>query len=262
MTFDVRLPAPLPSAAASPDHGAGLLLRSRSGDPDGPETVRLPLAPVAGDPGTLRAALPSTVRLAEGRWNVFLALDGAPPRRLLPGVNDLRSLMDRVPHADRTWLGVYIPYATKNGNLSVRSWQRWPHAEAGELRVVDGGLVLRGRLYGAGVAPGARLEAWARRHPDGPPVVVEAVAEGTGFTAELPYPPLAAHPVWDLWLRPGGSAEPVRVARILDDIADKKRIFTYPAERVRPASGDGPDVTVTPYYTLSNDLAVRVDAQD
>lgn len=261
LTFDVRLPE-----GTDPGQDPGLLLRLRPG-PDGEtETVRLPLAPVEdGAPALiLRAALPSTVPLAEGRWNVFLALDDQEPRRLVPGVNDLRSLVDRTPRESRTWLGVRIPYATKHGNLSVRAWLRWPHAEAGSLRVMDGGLVLCGRLYGAEITPTARLEARPRRG-GAASVHAEVDAEGADFTAVLPYPPLAGHQLWDLWLSPGEGEKAVRVARILDDVPDKKRIFTYPAQRIEPLPGQesGTAVetvaTATPYYTLNNDLALRVD---
>ena len=259
LTFDVRVPAA--SFPAEGPHGAALLLRSRPGKSGVSETVRLPLTPAGDAPGTLRAALPSTVQLAEGRWNAFLALDGAEPRRLVPGVNDLRSLVDRTPRADRTWLGVRIPYPTKHGNLSVRSWLRWPHAEAGALRVMDGGLVLCGRLYGAEVTRTARLEARARRGGSAAPVLAEVAMEGPEFTAVLPYHELAGHPLWDLWLRPSEDAEGVRIARILDDVPDKKRIFTYPAQPLDPGlpAADGRTATATPYYTLNNDLAVRVD---
>jgi hypothetical protein len=229
------------------------------------------------------------MRLTEGRWNVFLTLEGQGPRRLSPGVNDLRWLVDRTPQEGSTWLGVRIPYSTEHGNLSVRSWLRWPHAEAGSLRVMDGGLALSGRLYGAEAAPTARLEAWPRRGED-PPVLAEVTAEGQDFSAVLPYPPLAEHQLWDLWLRPAADAEAVRVARILDDIPDKKRIFTFPSLPLSPLPGAEttvtPDSTTTcstttdstaphgeqpeipeprrvvtakPYYTLNNDLAVRVD---
>lgn len=278
LTFDVRLPTAATDGA--PPEDAALLLRRRSRASGASDTVRLPLAPVEGDVA-LRAALPSTVPLAEGRWNVFLVVGDGEPRRLVPGVNDLRSLVDRTPRADRTWLGVRIPYPTKHGNLSVRSWLRWPHAEAGSLRVMEGGLVLCGRLYGAEISGTARLEAHARRGEE-PPVVAEVAADGADFTCVLPYPGLVGHPLWDLWLRPHEGAEPVRIARILDDVPDKKRIFTYPSQRITGTTGiavppggmtagaDGAagagivdtGATATPYYTLNNDLAVRIDGPD
>ncbi|WP_301125692.1 hypothetical protein [Streptomyces cacaoi] len=265
LTFDVRLS----DDAAAGQESPGLLLRRRPDLSGETEEIRLPLAPVEdarpareGTGLVLRAALPSTVQMTEGRWNVFLALEGQEPRRLAPGLNDLRSLVDRTPREGRTWLGVRIPYATKHGNLSVRAWQRWPHAEAGTLRVVDNGLVLNGRLHGARLDTGARLEARPRRAGGAAGTVhVEVAVDGEEFTAELPYPPLAVHRLWDLWLRPAEGVDAVRVARILDDIPDKKRIFTYPAQRIElPPGAEKPEpCTATPYYTLNNDLAVRVD---
>ncbi|NLU69060.1 hypothetical protein HCC30_17600 [Streptomyces sp. HNM0574] len=272
LTFDVRLPYGDPAR-----QDAALLLRRRGAAEGASGTVRLPLAPV-GPQGPLRAALPSIMTLPEGRWDAYLVTDGpdgsgeSEPQRLLPGLHDLRSLVDRTPRSGRTWLGVRIPYATRYGNLTVRAWLRWPHAEAGELRVTDSGLTLRGRLYGAGLGPSARLEAWARGAAEQPPVVVAAPADdggrgtpggdgsaGAAFAAELPYAGLVGHEVWDLWLRPDETAAPVRIARILDDVADKKRIFTYPQLNVPGDSGQaGEGCSVRPYYTLDNDLSLRV----
>jgi hypothetical protein len=252
---------------------AALLLRRRGGGEGPADTVRLPLGS-AGTKGTLRAVLPSIMTLPEGRWDASLVLAGGEPQRLLPGVHDLRSLIDRVPRQGRTWLGVRIPYATKYGNLTVRSWLRWPHVEAGQLRVADGSMVLHGRLYGARLGGTARLEAHARDAAATPVCVpVSRRADGPGgeegtereeltsdLSAALPLAALpAAAKVWDLWLRPQEGAEAVRVARILDDVADKKRIFSYPLQRVADAGGDR---TVRPFYTLDNDLSVRVSCAE
>ncbi|GAA2438663.1 hypothetical protein [Streptomyces macrosporus] len=258
LSFDIALP----DVAERWD--AALLLRLRNSDPE--ESVRLPLVPLSdGSDGTvLRATLPSTVPLAEGRWDAYLVFGEEEPRRLLPGCNDLRSLVDRVPRTDRTWLGVRIPYATKYGNLSVRSWLRWPHAEVGEIWPVDGGVTVRGRLYGAELAPDARLEARPRRAKA--PTVTGPVTstDGPGFTARLAYDELArereAGEEWEVWLRPGADAEPVRVARILDDIADKHRILRYPAQPVAGGAGDEDgELWARPYYTGANDLSVRLE---
>ncbi|MCG3044068.1 hypothetical protein L7D48_26410 [Streptomyces sp. S1A] len=265
LSFDITLPG------VAERWDAALLLRLRDFDPE--ESVRLPLEPLSGDPdgSVLRAVLPSTVPLAEGRWDAYLVIGEGEARRLLPGCCDLRPLVDRVPRTDRTWLGVRIPYATKYGNLSVCSWLRWPHAEAGDIWPADGGLTVHGRLYGAELTPTARLEARPRRAaaPDGgqarpvtaPVTPVDVPAQGHGFTARLAYGDLAREPGaegdWQLWLRPGEDAEPVRVARILDDIVDKHRILRYPA---RPVAADGGgELTARPYYTGANDLAVRLE---
>nr|WP_074466968.1 hypothetical protein [Streptomyces sp. WMMB 322] len=276
LTFDVRLPGGGTAGAGSPAGDAAMLLRLRGGD--GPaDTVRLPLGPAEGE-GTLRAVLPSIMSLPEGRWDAYLALDGREPRRLLPGVHDLRSLIGRVPRQGRTWLGVRIPYATKYGNLTVRSWLRWPHAEAGPLCVSDGCLVLRGRLYGARLSVTARLEAHPRggegevREPVSVPVLLDGTDPGgqekggscpdssepdPPFTAQLPLDAVVSgHRVWDLWVRPSSGEEPVRLARILDDVPDKGKIFTYPPQRV--TGPHGAIRSVRPYYTLGNDLSLRL----
>ncbi|MCF3143000.1 hypothetical protein [Streptomyces platensis] len=258
LTFDLNAPQDTHTTWS-----AALVLRLRGGD-GADDEVRLPLGPNGA--GRLRAVLPSTVALAEGRWNAYADLgDGRDPRRLLPGVNDLRSLVDRRPLAGIGRLGVRIPYATKFGNLALRSWLRGPHAEAGDILVAPDGMTVSGRLYGVVPAAGARAEARARRDPKSPEtapatVAVPLTVEGADFTFTLPYAELAdrwAHgsEPWDLWLRLADGARSVRIARLLDDVADKKQVFSYPALPVPAAAGE---LRIGPYYTLDNDLALRV----
>ncbi|MEU5028593.1 hypothetical protein [Streptomyces milbemycinicus] len=257
-----------PGLDGGPD--AALVLVRRGADP-GPEgEVRLPLAPT--EDGRLQAALPSTVPLLEGRWDVHMARGEAETQRLAPGLNDLRSLVDRKPGPSTSPLAVRIPYPTKHGNLSLRSWRRAPHAEAGELRVEGGGLAVRGRLYRvehpaewlAGAVAEARFRSepsrvWTGRlEPDG-----GSGADGSEFSFTLPLAELAdgwkgGEEAWDLWLRPADpDAAPARLARILDDVPDKKEIFTYPAQPVAAPHGAA---KAGPYYTVNNDLAVRVES--
>ncbi|WP_309252249.1 MULTISPECIES: hypothetical protein [unclassified Streptomyces] len=241
LTFDVT------------DHGAAgsayLVLVERAGG----QEMRLPLAQV--DDGRLRASLPIGVELAEGRWDAFAEVAGGEPARLAPGVNDLRSLVDRAPSGSRGHVAVRIPYATKNGNLSVRSWRRAPHAEAGELLITGTELSVHGRVYGTPIT--AKASAELRARDDGPVFRGEVDVDGSEFTLRIAYEELSEGR-WDLWVRPGGEDGPeVRVARLLDDIADKKQIFAYP---VTPFAAAGRDLTAEPYYTGDNDLAVVVRA--
>lgn len=83
LTFDVT--------AGGASGTAHLVLRRREGQ----EEVGLPLAP-AGD-GRLRAALPSTVALPEGRWDAYARVSDDEPLRLAPGATDLRALTARTP---------------------------------------------------------------------------------------------------------------------------------------------------------------------
>ncbi|WP_282089094.1 hypothetical protein [Streptomyces tendae] len=256
LTFDV---------AARGNTGAALLvLRRRVTDAVGAvdsaaDTVSLPLAPAAE--GRLRAALPSSVSLPEGRWDAYARLSDGRPRRLVPGVTDLRSLAERTPSGLLGHVAVRIPYATRQGNLTVRSWLRAPHAEAVELRLASGGLTVRGRVYGTQLVPGADAELRARPDDgeggrDGGGVRrVEVAAERTEFAFTVAYDGLAPGR-WDLWLRPAGDAGPVvRLARLLDDVADKNPVLTFPRARVRTPHGP---VEAGPYYTRDNDLSLAV----
>ncbi|MFF4602186.1 hypothetical protein ACFY12_05425 [Streptomyces sp. NPDC001339] len=262
LTFDLTAPQ---DAAGS--WSAALVLRRRGGD-GADDEMRLPLGPNGA--GRLRAVLPSTVALAEGRWNAYADLgDGQDPRPLQLGVNDLGSLVDRRPLAGIGRLGVRIPYATAFGDLALRSWLRGPHAEAGDILVAPDGMTVSGRLYGAVPAAGARAEARARRVPGAPDAELATVTaplavDGADFTFTLSYEELAGHweaggSRWDLWLRPAEGAHPVRLARLLDDVADKKQAVSYPALPVRAATGR---FRIGPYYTLDNDLAIRVTGPD
>ena len=255
LSFDIA-DAGRPGAVGSWD--AALLLRLRGGqDGAADDELRLPLVPAAD--GRLRAALPSTVALPEGRWDAYVADAGGEAERLMPGLNDLRSLVDRRPDTGRGSVAVRIPYTTKHGNLSVRSWLRGPHAEAAEIHVLDGSVAVHGRLYGAQAGPEAVAEARSRRDPAAVRTV-PVTADGSQFSFTLFYQELAGfweggQETWDLWLRPARGAGAVRVARILDDVADKKPIFHYPAQPLSPPHGQA---RIGPYYTQDNDLSVRM----
>ncbi|WP_328316710.1 transferase [Streptomyces sp. NBC_00388] len=243
-------------AGPGPD---GLVLeRRKSGD-----RVRLALTrPPHGRP---EAVLDASAELGEGRWDVFAGGGPAGEQRVEPGLRDLRTLIDRIPGPTAATVTARIPYRTADGTLAVRSWSRSPHAEAGELTVRDSSLTLRGRLYGAVPGGDAVVEARLRGVP-GQVHRESARPGGDGaFSCTLPYGPLAGGDAaggrfWDLWLRPEGVARGgpgVRIGRILDDIADRKSVFVYPGSPC--GGGAAPGVTATPYYTVDNDLSVRID---
>ncbi|MEV6795851.1 transferase [Streptomyces sp. NPDC051320] len=254
---------------------AALVLKRRSSDD------RVTLALTATGDGRLRTVLSAGVELAEGRWDVFAECGSEGERRIDPGLRDLRMLVDRMPPAAARTVVARVPYRTVNGKLSLRCWMRSPHAEAGELTVRDGALTVRGQLYGSVLGAHAAVQArlrGARGH-----VHREAVtgdADG-GFSCTLPYRPLAGDGaaesrLWDLSLLPEGPNGPeIRISRILDDLADRKSVFVYPpsffavtdrgsGEGDTDAGGDGrggadPVARAAPYYTVDNDLSVRVD---
>ncbi|MFG3551314.1 hypothetical protein [Streptomyces sp. NPDC047725] len=242
LTFDV--------AANGGTATAHLVLRRQ----DAGDEVGLPLAPIAE--GRLRAALPSSVALPEGRWDAYARVSGGEPRRLVPGVTDLRPLAERTPSGLLGHVAVRIPYAGRQGGLTVRSWLRAPHAEAARLGHEDDALTVRGRVYGAPLGPGAHAELRARPGTGGGATHrLDVSRDRADFRLTVGYAMLAPG-MWDLWLRPAGESGPsVRVARLLDDVADKHPVLVRPPARVETPYGP---VAAGPCYTRDNDLSVSV----
>ncbi|MEE1928935.1 hypothetical protein V1J52_12240 [Streptomyces sp. TRM 70351] len=232
-----------------------VLLQRRGGESP-VDTVHLPLTEEV--PGVLSAQLPLALHLAEGRWDVYAAPAGTGRTRLRPGVYDLRTLAGGAAAAGHfAGAAVCVPYTTKYGNLSLRTWLREPHAEAGAIHLAGRTGTVEGRLHGAELAGGARLEVRARG-ASGPAHALPVTRDGQDFTAALALgalPAPADGPArFELWLRPDDAAPPVRVARLLDDVPDKRAVFRYPAV----ALGDGREAAFV--YTADNDLDVEVRA--
>ncbi|MFF3751486.1 hypothetical protein ACFYYH_13670 [Streptomyces sp. NPDC002018] len=263
----IRLTAPAAPATATASAPAAafrprLLLRLRP--PKGrPEEVRrvFDLEPAPGQ-DRWQATIDPAPAFAEGRWDAYvLPAPGEPRRRLLSGVRDLRALLtDRAPDRTASPLAVRIPYATLDGYFAVRAWLHPTHAEVDRIRVADGGMTVRGRLFGAGLDTGAA--ALLRRRGKGGTVrEAELTAEGehafsfvVGYRDLLGAPGGSAGPaVWDVFVRPSADAPRVRVARLLDDLADRKKVFVYPATAL-----DG--LHARPYYTVDNDLSLEITA--
>ncbi|WP_149180618.1 hypothetical protein [Streptomyces sp. TRM49041] len=233
ITFDIAA-----DDAAEPT----LVLRRRGSDPA--DETRLPLTPAAE--GHSRAVLPSTVELAEGRWDVYV---GA--RAVEPGIRDVRALVDHLPEPAGP-VAARVPYPTADGRLAVRSWLRDRHAEAGDITFGEDNCTVEGMLYGTELGEGAVAEARLGDQVREVPVD----GEKDTFTFTLPYGPLAEPPLekqrlWELWLRPAADAEPVRVGRVLDDIWDRRNIFVYPEHQ-------GSGYRAAPCYTTDNELCVRI----
>jgi hypothetical protein len=208
--------------------------------------------------GRRRAVLGPQSVLPEGRWDVFLLREpGSERQRLRPGLRDLRALVDG--HL-RDWpspLAVRIPYVTKDGYLAVRAWLRPTHAEVDGINVTDRSMTVGARLHGASLLEGAVVRLCLRR-VSGTVRALEPRAgnDDRSFSFTVNYEELAAEVsagsgVWDVFIQPASEAPLIRVARLLDDVADRKEVFVYPPVTVGGA-------ILSPYYTVDNDLAVEV----
>ncbi|MFD3502277.1 hypothetical protein ACFWWT_22235 [Streptomyces sp. NPDC058676] len=248
ITFDL----PLGSA-----EGRQLLLRWRpkKGQPEKTLHV-LDLEPA--DDGHHRAVLGPRPVLTEGRWDVYLLREpGSQRQRLRPGPRDTRALVDG-RHRDRqTPLAVRIPYVTKDGCLAVRAWLRPAHAEVDAIDLTDRSMTVGARLHGPSLQEGAVVRLRLRggsgtEHTLEP----QAAPDGRSFSFTVGFEELATGTgtgtgVWDAFVRPAAKVPAIRLARLLDDVADRKEVFVYPKATVG-------DAVLRPYYTVDNELSVEV----
>lgn len=217
-------------------------------------------APADGPVRRWRAVLDPAPALAEGRWDLYLLRSpGADRTRLLPGTRDLRALMaERDPARTPVPLAVRVPYATGDGFLAVRTWLRTPHAEAGRIEAGADSTTVRVRFFGT--EPGEGAAALLRLRGKAGEVRETALtvdgpheASFTFDQGELVSTPGGGPGIWDVLVRTASHARPIRVARLLDDVADRKKVFVYPAVALN-------GLTARVYYTLDNDLSVEVTA--
>ncbi|NEA85400.1 transferase [Streptomyces sp. SID14436] len=206
-----------------------------------------------GDEGRPRAELPPEPALEEGRWDTYLLTgpDGTR-RRLRPRLRDVRALVDGRRRDRPSPVAVRVPYTTRDGFLAVRAWLRTAHAEAGPLTLDDGALTVRARLHGARCADGAAAVLRLRgRTGTVRELPVETDGRDVAFTVPHTGPVDDGDHIWDVYVRPAADAPLIRVGRLLDDVADRKRVHVYPRVTV---GGSG----LRPYYTVDNDLSFAV----
>jgi hypothetical protein len=234
-----------------------LRLRPKKGRPE----TTLHVLDLEPDPdradGHRQAVLEPHPVLDEGRWDVYLLPEpGAERRRLRPGLRDLRTLVDGHLRERPSPVAVRIPYVTKDGFLALRAWRRTAHAEARAIGVEDRALTVTARLHGAALDEDATVRLRLRGTDTVRTLRPRADDDGRGFSftagpGDLTAEGGGAGRIWDVFVRPTAEAPPIRVARLLDDVADRKHVHVYPA-----IEADGS--TFRPYYTVDNDLAIEV----
>ncbi|MFG3046179.1 transferase [Streptomyces sp. NPDC048241] len=248
LTFDLPLPAP--------DGRPHLLLkaRPRKGEAD-PAARRLPLQATGDDRS--RAVLEPLPALEEGRWDAFLVREpDAEPERLGSGPLDLRVLVDGARVDRLSPVAVRIPYRAQDGFLALRAWLRPAHAETDRIEVAGRATTVTARLHGTEAGEGAVVRLRGRENGAERTFRASTDADGRGFRftvdhAELTRDDGAGARYWDVDVLPATGAAPVRVGRLLDDVADRKHSFVYPARKTG-------DRLVRLYYTVDNDLAFEV----
>ncbi|WP_328326517.1 MULTISPECIES: glycosyltransferase family 4 protein [unclassified Streptomyces] len=224
------------------------------------------------------AVVPAGEEFAEGVWDFYAEAAGSGRRvRIAARSVDQRGPLR--PGGNGEGVRNQVAYRLKDkGFLTMRSWNRPVHAEAGDIGVDGTQLTLSGRLMGAATLAGDPVLLLRRRGGTSEELAFPAGREGTdGFRVAFPAAGPAArlltrNDYWDLWLRYAPQERPVKIGRILDDVVDKKAVYSCPPALVRKKRPWGalrkavrkvrgrPQqwVRVRPYYTVSNDLALTV----
>lgn len=239
-----------------------LVFRPRRIDP-APEPLRVPLV----DAG---ASFPAdSALLAEGRWDLFLADRRGALRRLRAGFLDVRGLLGGC--AETAPFARNVPYRTADGFLAVAAWQRPLHAEAGDISYGAETITVTGRLIAGefGAVPPTLTLTRRGEHPA--TIAVPGKSSGAAdFRAEIPVSRLAAlrvqrHEDWDVAVGVGDGGAQIPVARLMDDIIERKKIFAYPPMRVDedidPELYDEapyPELSIKPYLSIQSGLTFLV----
>lgn len=230
------------------------------------------------------ATVPADENFGEGIWDFFAERPLSGRRlRLTSRVIDQRGAIRAGTRREpRAAVRNRVPFtATDTGSLALRSWSRAVHAEASQVQVAGKQIALTGALLGpATLGSSPVLELRRRKGTKGAVQKLEFSGERRGerdFRFSIPCEApaaqqITAHDVWDVWLRYAPDADAVRVGRILDDVIEKKDIYTYPLTVLpkkgqedalsalsRKVRGTPPqNVRVRLFYTVTNDLALNV----
>jgi hypothetical protein len=141
------------------------------------------------------------------------------------------------------------------------------HAEVEQVWPRDGRVLVTGRIVGAVTLPEAEQNGELTLTSRARPSVVltcPATLDGHRFRASFAVDLIASavapapaqirgREIWDLHLRLPGESHPLRVGRHLDDIANKKKVMTFPAQTGHTLAGP---VSVKPYYTDQQNLSL------
>ncbi|MGW7366386.1 glycosyltransferase [Streptomyces sp. NPDC054841] len=233
------------------DHEVRIPLRVPPTHPDAPETPSKPAAVIPAVEGPLD----------EGDWEVHVeSTCTGMRRRLRTGLYDTRNLLDIAgPRTSRPALQIQTPHTTNDGYLAIRVRTREVHAEAGDINVENGRIMVNVQLWGTTAETPPTIIAQGRqRSSQDFDIAAELLApDRFRFTVPCTLPAsrrVTEHDNWDLWVRLV-DGDPVRIARFATDHADIKSTLRYPItileETPRGRS------RVRPYYTVNGELALN-----
>ncbi|MBX6385186.1 MAG: hypothetical protein IRZ07_19820 [Microbispora sp.] len=138
------------------------------------------------------------------------------------------------------------------------------HAEVEQVWARDGYVRVIGHIAGGGTGPAASAGTLVLTDRDHPAVALTCPARltDTRFEASCDIALIASashfagtanRRIWDLHLTVPGCPRLLRVGRHLDDIPNKKKVMTFPAQTGHTPAGM---VSVKPYYTDHANLSL------
>ncbi|MFD5321473.1 glycosyltransferase family 4 protein [Streptomyces sp. NPDC127098] len=187
--------------------------------------------------------------LAEGRWDVFLAATGpGRPRRVAARLVEQAALVTARPTVGAGGVSAWIPYTTKDGNLTLRVWRRATHAEVESVEVTEEATTVTVTPLPATTS----VRGAVARPGEGEPLALPVEREGEGRLRVVLHHELASRlAAVDSWLLqltvPEGP--PVPLGRLAGDTADRRRTDAHPT-----VSRDGVDLRLA--FTFDNELTL------
>ncbi|TDC25097.1 glycosyltransferase family 4 protein [Streptomyces sp. 8K308] len=187
--------------------------------------------------------------LAEGRWDAFLAIAGPRrPRRVAARLVERAALVTARPAVAAGGVSVWIPYTTKDGNLTLRVWRRPAHAAVESVEITEEATAVTVTpLPAATTVTGA-----AARAEGGAPLALPVEPDGEGrlriVLRHTLAARLAAAPAWRLRLTVP-EEPPVPLGRLAGDTPDRRRTDVHPAIR-----RDGVELRLA--FTIDNELTL------
>ncbi|MEU8244489.1 glycosyltransferase family 4 protein [Actinoplanes missouriensis] len=215
------------------------------------------------------ASFPAELNVfAEGRWDLHAKDNRDGLHRLRSGLLDIRDLIGggvAIPFVRN------IPYPTSDGYLALAVWNREEHAEAGEIWYGEDTITLNGRLVTGDFGNHVPTLVLNRRgeYPDA--MSIAGTTSGNGnFSFDVPIPALAGRRIlryedWDVSVSRGPGGVQIPVARLMDDVVERKRVYVYPSVLVENETpielyeeSPEPEVRVWPYLSIQSALALVV----
>ncbi|SOD63158.1 Glycosyl transferases group 1 [Streptomyces zhaozhouensis] len=208
--------------ALTPAEPGDLVLRLRD-DPEGRQ-VRLPL----DREGRGRVSR-AEHQLAEGRWDAYVtASTAAKARRLVAHRVEGAALVGAAPAVGEHGVTSWIPYTTKEGNLTVRAWQRPAHAEVADITLGEEAALVTVTPHGP---PTEVALAVRQQEPDVLDFTIQLRVLPTGrVLLTIPYADAVREPHgrWSLVIR-SADGTLVPLGRIGGDTVDRRPTDVYPA---------------------------------